>query len=47
MEQVSKEPGKTNRTQMPPIKQPQSEPPYPERLIMSKPGSQFEFGLLG
>ena len=32
---------------MPPIKQHQSEPPYPERLLMSKPSPQAEFDLLG
>ncbi len=47
VELVNGEPKQTNRTQMPPVKQHHSEPPYPKRLIMSKPGPQSEFDLLG
>ena len=43
---TSKEPKQTVKNQMPPAKQHQSEPPYPERLIMSKPSPQAEFDLL-
>ena len=44
---INKEPKQTDRNQEPPVKQHQSEPPYPKRLIMSKPSPQAEFDLLG
>jgi hypothetical protein len=46
-ELINKEPKQTDRNQTPPAKQHQSEPPYPERLTLSKPSPQAEFDLLG
>ena len=43
--QPIREPKQTAKA--PPVKQPQSEPPYPERLIVNKPSPQAEFDLLG
>lgn len=46
-EPISKEPKQTDRNQASPVKQHQSEPPYPERLTLSKSSPQAEFDLLG
>jgi hypothetical protein len=46
-EPISKEPKQTDRNQASPVKQHQFEPPYPERLTLSKSSPQAEFDLLG
>jgi hypothetical protein len=46
-EPISKEPKQTDRNQASPVKQHQSETPYPERLTLSKSSPQAEFDLLG
>ena len=47
IEPISKEPNQIDGNQVPPVKQYQSELPYAERLIISKPSPQAEFDLLG
>jgi hypothetical protein len=46
-EPISKEPKQIDRNQASPVKQHQSEPPYPERLTLSKSSPQAKFDLLG
>ena len=46
-EPISKEPKQTDRNQVPLVKQHQSEPPYLERLTLSKSSPRAEFDLLG